>query len=164
MQYENGRGWREVITPKLEAMGIIVFDPYKKPFIDNVVEDEAARKNLAVQMASGDFDAVATRMRSVRNFDLRLCDLSDFIIARINPSIASWGTAEELVTNTRAKKPIFISVEGGKKKCPLWIMGMIPHKYIYNNEDEVVEMLQKINSGKKQIDSDRWKLLRPEYR
>lgn len=164
MQYANGRGWREEITPALRAMGITVFDPYHKPFVDDAAEDEATRAWLKERMEMGDYDAVAERMKLVRNFDLRICDLSDFIIAHINPAVASWGSAEEIVTSVRAKKPVFLSVEGGKTKAPLWIMGMLPHKYIYNNLDEVVATLQRIHSGDKEIDSDRWKLLLPEYR
>jgi hypothetical protein len=71
---------------------------------------------------------------------------------------------EELVTAVRMKKPTFIAVEGGKKKCPFWIMGMFPHKYIYNNIDDILNMLIKIDTGEKEIDSDRWRLLRKEYR
>ena len=58
-------------------------------------------------------------MREIRIFDLNLVDRSDFIIAHIIPNVASWGSAEELVTAVRMKKPTFISVEGGKKECPL---------------------------------------------
>lgn len=164
MQYENGRGWRERITPELQNIGITVFDPYNKPFVDDTTEDEAARAELKQWMENGEFDRVTERMKRIRNFDLRLCDVSDFIIAHINPKVASWGTAEELTTNTRSKKPIFISVQGGKKACPLWILGMIPHKYIYNNVDEIMEMIRKIDKEEKIIDSDRWKLLLPQYR
>jgi hypothetical protein len=164
MQYFEGRSWREEITPKLTELGIVVFDPYKKPFIDDVVEDELARKHLGEWMANGEYDRVAERMKRVRNFDLRICDLSDFIIAHIIPGVASWGAAEELVTSCRAKKPVFISVEGGKKAAPLWVMGMFPHKYIYDNLDDVMAMLKKIDAEEKVIDSDRWKLLKQEYR
>jgi hypothetical protein len=164
MQYVNGRGWREDVTKSLVEMGVTVFDPYHKPFIDDTKEDETMRTVLHEQMVNGEFDKVANRMKKVRNFDLRLCDLSDFIIAHIRPDVASWGSAEELVTNCRAKKPVFISIEGGKTCTPLWIMGMFPHKYIYNNVDEIVEMLKKIDSGDKVIDNERWKLLLPEYR
>ncbi len=164
MQYQNGRGWREEVTKELVGMGVTVFDPYHKPFVDDTNEDETVRAQLKNWMEHGEYDIVAERMKKVRAFDLRLCDLSDFIIAHINPSIASWGSAEELVTSIRAKKPVFISVEGGKKFCPLWVMGMLPHKYVYNNLEEILEVLKKINSGVKEIDSDRWKLLLPKYR
>ena len=55
-------------------------------------------------------------------------------------------------------------MEGGKAKTPLWMLGMLPHKYIYNSVDEILDMLYAIDSGSKPIDSDRWRLLRKEYR
>lgn len=164
MQYSEGRGWREYVTQSLKEMGITVFDPYKKPFVKDVEEDEIARNKLEEWMQGGFYEGVQERMRTVRSYDLNLVDRSDFIIGHIIPHVASWGTAEELTTANRAKKPIFLSVEGGKKKTPLWIMGTIPHKYIYNNVDEILDVLEDINSGKKEIDSDRWRLLREELR
>jgi len=41
---------------------------------------------------------------------------------------------------------------------------MLPHKYIYNSLDEIVEMLYAINNGDKPIDSDRWRLLQTQFR
>ena len=55
-------------------------------------------------------------------------------------------------------------MEGGKSKTPLWLLGMLPHKFIYNNLDEVIEMLYAIDNGIKPIDSDRWRLLKKDYR
>ena len=62
------------------------------------------------------------------------------------------------------KKPIFVSMEGGKAKTPLWMTAMFPHKYIYDSVEEIIEMVEAIDSGEKEIDSDRWRLLKPEYR
>ena len=103
-------------------------------------------------------------MKEIRIYDLNLVDRSDFIIAHIIPDVASWGSAEELVTANRAKKPIFLSIEGGKSKCPLWILGMIPHRYIYNSLEEIILTLKMIDIGELSIDSNRWRLLREEYR
>ena len=115
-------------------------------------------------MQEGDYDRAAERMKTVRSYDLNLVDRSDFIIAHLVPDVASWGSAEEIVTAVRMKKPIFVSIEGGKVKTPLWILGMLPHKYIYNSLDKVLEMLYSIDDGNTKIDSDRWRLLRKEYR
>ena len=41
---------------------------------------------------------------------------------------------------------------------------MFPHKYIYNTVEEIVDMLYAIDNGEKEIDSDRWRLLRKEFR
>ena len=164
MQYVNGAGWRQTVRNTLTPLGITCFDPYDKPFVKDVEEGDNVRERLKQQMENGEYDAVQKHMREIRKFDLNLVDRSDFIVAHIVPHVASWGSAEELVTAVRMKKPTFISVEGGKSKCPYWIMGMFPHKYIYNSVDEILEMLLKINSGEKSIDSDRWRLLKPEYR
>ena len=164
MQYLSGRDWREEVTEKLEPLSITCFDPYKKPFVKDVEEDEASRIEMETWMKTKQYDRVAERMKTVRSYDLNLVDRSDFIIAHLVPDVASWGSAEEITTAIRMKKPTFISMEGGKSKAPLWLLGMLPHKYIYNSLDEVTEMLYAIDNGIKPIDSDRWRLLRKEYR
>jgi hypothetical protein len=164
MQYLSGRNWREEISKKLIPLGVTCFDPYKKPFIKDVAEDEASREEMNIWMKTKQYDRVTDKMKTVRSYDLNLVDRSDFIIAHLVPDVASWGSAEEIVTAVRMKKPIFISMEGGKSKTPLWMLGMLPHKYIYNSLDEVLEMLYAIDNEIKPIDSDRWRLLRKEYR
>ena len=164
MQYLSGRDWREEVTEKLAPLSITCFDPYKKPFVKDVEEDEASRIEMETWMKTKQYDRVSERMKTVRSYDLNLVDRSDFIIAHLVPDIASWGSAEELTTAISMKKPTFISMEGGKSKAPLWLLGMLPHKYIYNSLDEVTEMLYAIDNAIKPIDSDRWRLLRKEYR
>lgn len=164
MEFSNGQPWRDRAKEELKDTGIIFFDPYHKPFLNSEEEDNDARAQFKSWMDAGEFDKVSEKLKRIRADDLRLCDISDFFIVQVNPKIPSWGSAEELVTINRAKKPIFVFVEGGKEKCPIWIMGMVPHKYIYNNLNEVVDVIKNIDSGKKEIDSDRWHLLKKEYR
>jgi|TARA_B000000565_G_scaffold179069_1_gene135769 hypothetical protein len=164
MQYANGRNWRDYVEEELEKLNITVFNPYKKPFIKDVDEGEETRLSLDHCQKHGYYNDVAKRMSLVRSYDLNLVDRSDFIIAHLLPEVASWGSAEELVTAVRMKKPVFISMEGGKSQTPLWIMGMLPHHYIYNSIEEVLDMIHQINDGKKDIDSDRWRLLRKDLR
>ena len=164
MQYVSGRNWRDHVTQELEPLNITCFDPYKKPFIKDVEEDEASRQEMETWMKTKQYDRVTERMKTVRAYDLNLVDRSDFIIAHLVPEVASWGSGEEIVTAVRMKKPIFISMEGGKAKTPLWMLGMMPHKYIYNSLDEIIDMLYAIDNGSKPIDSDRWRLLRKQYR
>jgi len=164
MQYVNGRDWRDATTKKFKKMGITCFNPYSKPFVKDVEEDELRRAEMLEMMERGYYDEATKRMKTVRSYDLNLVDRSDFIIAHLVPDVASWGSAEEIVTAVRMKKPIFVSIEGGKNKTPLWMLAMFPHKYIYNTTNEVIEMIQRIDGGDKEIDSDRWRLLRKEYR
>jgi len=164
MQYVSGRNWREYAEDRLIPMGIKIFNPYKKPFVKDVDEDEDMREKVQQDMEKGFFSDVAQRMKLIRSYDLNLVDRSDFIIAHLLPEVASWGSAEEIVTAVRMKKPIFISMEGGKSKTPLWMMGMLPHHYIYDSIEEVINMIEQINNGDKKIDSDRWRLLRRDLR
>ena len=164
MQYADGRNWRDAVEEELGKLNITVFNPYKKPFVKDVDEDEEARYKMHEDMGNGYYNDVAERMSTVRSYDLNLVDRSDFIVAHLLPDVASWGSAEEIVTAVRMKKPIFISMQGGKSQTPLWMMGMLPHHYIYDSIEEVLEMIHQINDGKKAIDSDRWSLLRKELR
>ncbi len=164
MQYLSGQNWREEIANKLKKINVICFNPYKKPFVKDVAEDESSREKMNTWMQTMQYDKVVDKMKTIRSYDLNLVDRSDFIIAHLVPDVASWGSAEEIVTAVRMKKPIFISMEGGKTKTPLWMLGMLPHKYIYNSLDEIIEMLYDVDSGNKQMDSDRWRLLQKQYR
>ena len=164
MQYADGRGWREYVEEELKHLGITVFNPYDKPFIKDIDESEEVRSQLDDLMLGGKYDEVAGRMKIIRSYDLNLVDRSDFIIAHIIPHVASWGTAEELSVACHLKRPVFVSVEGGKSKTPLWMMGMLPHKYIYDSIEDVIDMIKKIDNNEIEIDSDRWRLLRKELR
>ena len=161
---DEGESWRDKVQKALSEMGVIVFNPYHKPFIKDVQEGPNVRQRLDRAIAQGNYEFLNQKMRQIRIFDLNLVDRSDFLIAYINPTVASWGSAEEIVTAVRMKKPIFLAVKGGKSKCPLWIFGMFPHKYIYDSVDDIIKMLQRINAGKKRLDNVRWKLLRKEFR
>ena len=164
MQYASGRDWRKYVESELEKLNIVTFNPYRKPFVKDVEEDEEARHKTLEDMAKGYYNDVAERMRTIRSYDLNLVDRSDFIIAHLVPEVASWGSAEEIVTAVRMKKPIFISMEGGKKATPLWMMGMVPHKYIYDSIEDIIEMIKDIDVGYKEIHSDRWRLLKEDLR
>ena len=164
MQYADGQNWRAKVKDELNSLGITIFDPYHKPFINEITEDEDARNKLSEWMENEEYDKVTERMKQVRSDDLRLCDVSDFAIVQVIPKVASWGSAEELVTFVRMKKPIFMFVVGGKKNAPLWCLGQIPHKYIYDSVDEVIDTIKKIDNGEIKIDSNRWRLLKKEYR
>lgn len=164
MQYENGRAWRDKVTKELSKIGIIVLDPYNKPFCSIFPEDEQTRNNLLQKMENEEYDEISKHMSSVVAQDFRCVDLSDIIIAYVNPKVASWGSASELTLAASQKKVTFIAIEGGKKNCPLWLMGLFKHKYFYNSIDEVIDTIKKIDLGEKEIDNERWKLLLPSFR
>lgn len=164
MQYENGEAWRNEAETRLKNLGVIPLNPYKSPFLHAPKECDETHDIWRRAMAAGDFDFVSQQMKEIRQADLSMVDRSDFIICYLKTSVFSAGTMEEFAWAVRLKRPIFLVMEGGKAKTPFWILGMIPHKYIYNSFEEVYSVLDKIGSGEKEMDSDRWRLLRPEFR
>lgn len=160
----DGRGWRNVVKSDLKDLGIICFDPFDKPCMDSIEECESKTLEWRTLLNEGRFDEAEKWAKRVRSEDLRYCDIVDFAIAYIDKTIPTFGTVEELSWLVRCKKPIFLVVEGGKKACPLWIFGMIPHKYIYNSVEDALKIIKKIDDGEIVPDSSRWRLLKPSFR
>ena len=164
MQYGNGEEWRNDLGLFLRSRGVVVMDPYKKAFVDAPEETPEIHEELGVDMEAGLYDRVADHMKVVRALDLSMVDRSDFIICYLNPEVPTYGTVEELANACRMKRPTFIVVEGGKSKTPLWVMGMFPHRYIYDDFESLKSMIASIDDGGTVIDSDRWRLFKPEFR
>ena len=164
MQNVNGQPWRTYVESQLKEMNIIVFNPYNHPFVNSEQEDNDAKVKWEDLIRENKYDELSGHVKKIRSEDLRCVDICDFIFCHLNPKFPTCGAYEELFWANRAKKPIFLSIEGGKKECPLWLFGTIPHKYIYNSIDDALQMIRNIDSGEKEIDSDRWRLLRMEYR
>ena len=101
--------------------------------------------------------------RSVIQKDLRLIDISDFIIVNLEIDKPTFGTMHELVVATQQKKPIFLSVND-KKRTPLWLIGLVKPKYIYSGIGDVIRKIKDIDSDTCHMDSDKWRLLLPHLR
>ncbi len=164
MQYMDGSSWRKKVLESLSNIGIIVFNPYNHPFINSTQEDDETRIKIKDLIKNKNYDEVSERIKKIRAEDLRCVDLCDFIFCYIDPKYNTCGTWEEIFWANRMKKPIFLCIEGGKDACPLWMYGVLPHKYIYSSIDEALNVIYKIDKGEKEMDSDRWRLLRKEYR
>ena len=163
MQYADGRGIREKLKDEFRKYGIVMYDHYNKPFVEAVREDEIYRSNFKKWIDEENYDRI-TMEKNIRTFDLKLIDISDFIVFVFDPTIMTCGSWEEFFWANRMKKPIFFVNTAGKKKTPTWVFWTIPHKYIYSSVEEMLQRIADINSGKHPIDNDRWKLLKPEFR
>lgn len=164
MEFRNGQAWRERMTTELHELGVKVFDPYNKPFVDiDYSEDDQTREKLNSLRENDLLDELHSLMKKIRASDLRLVDISDFFIAYYNTEVHTCGSIEELVTANRAKKPVMIVVEGGHNKAPLWLYGMFPPECFYSSFESVMDTLYDIHEDKIELDKTRWHLLRKEY-
>lgn len=164
MQYADGGPIREFFSNELNKFGIVVYDHFRKPFIDKSV-DETNGLTLKFKewISNGQLDEVA-KYRNIRAYDLSLVERSDFIIFHFIPGVVTVGSWEEFFLANSIKRPIFFITEGGKQHTPVWVTWTIPSKYIYNSKEEVVEMIKKIDNKEIIIDSNRWRLFREDFR
>ena len=115
---EQRSGWRARISEVLAAWGVRVFDPWDKPLVRNLgrygLEDETSNQTRAAwQFQDG---AAAAQVRSsisgdfwpVMHIDLRMVDLSDYVIACCPTNLYSVGTPHEIVLARQQRKPVLL--------------------------------------------------------
>jgi nucleoside 2-deoxyribosyltransferase len=159
-QYKDGREWRIDAATWLDELGVTVLDPYEQPFLFCPSEAPDIHKVLKAQLKDGQFQEVAYHMKQIVRADLACVDRSDFLIVYIDPAVHTCGSYHELFLANSLKKPIFLVIEGGKEFCPLWLLGVFPHHYVYSSFEEVRNVLTGINYGDIVVDSKRWRLLK----
>jgi nucleoside 2-deoxyribosyltransferase len=151
---DRGATWRDNISPFLESLGIVVFNPLKKP--SNIGQEDhnvaTYKKHLKNHKK---YDELSAIMKTIRAVDLRMVDISDFLIVNLDLDVHPCGTLEEIFWANRQKKPILIHMEQGKQNAPDWLFGTIPHKFIFDCWKDIQQYLLDINTNK--IDTiDRW--------
>lgn len=152
---DKGMGWRSEITPFLEKMGVIVFNPLNKP-TEVGLEDENCHINKKLLKEQEKYDELSSIMKTIRSVDLRLVDISDFLIVNLDLETHPCGTYEEIFLANRSKKPIIIHIEQGKNQTPDWLLGTIPHNMIFSTWDEIKQYLSSVNSDNQIQTYKRW--------
>lgn len=150
---DRGTQWRDFITPFLESLGVEVFNPLKKP-TNLGKEDESMARYKKKLKEHKEYDKLSELMRTIRSIDLRMVDVSDFLIVNLDIDTHPCGTLEEIFWANRQKKPILVHMVQGKTSAPDWLFGTIPHQFIFNDWKEIMSYLLDINSN---LDhSNRW--------
>jgi nucleoside 2-deoxyribosyltransferase len=152
---DRGNGWRDNITPFLEQLGVIVFNPIKKPTVVGQ-EDEVTHKLKIKLKAQYQYDELSELMKVIRSVDLRLVDISDFLIVNLDLDIHPCGTYEEIFWANRQKKPIIVHMVQGKQSAPDWLFGTIPHQMIFSSWEDVKQYLLHINHKAEINTHNRW--------
>ena len=137
-------------------MGSVVFNPLNKP-TEAGKEDEQTHITKCRLKEHGLYDELSSLMKEIRATDLRLVDISDFLVVNLDINTHPCGTLEEIFLANRSKKPVVIHVEQGKKHAPDWLFGTIPHAMIFSKWDEVRDYLSYIDSSAEIDDCGRWR-------
>lgn len=152
---DRGATWRDEITPMLENMGISVLNPLKKPSTAGIENEDTARFKLKLKKTK-DYDNLTSLMKEIRAVDLRLVDISDFLIVNLDLDVHPCGTYEEIFWANRQKKPIIIRMVQGKTNAPDWLFGTVPHQMMFSNWTEIMDYLIYINTGRDIEHLGRW--------
>ena len=140
---DNGVGWRQKLQTEMVDLQIIWLDPTRKP-IHLGVEDMENKERRKILKQLGNYDAVCSDMKVIRAVDLRMTDISDFLVVNLDLKVYTCGTMEEIFNANREKKPIIIRMEQGKKSCPDWMLGTLPHEMIFSDWSEVHAYLRHV--------------------
>ena len=173
----GGENWRRQITPILQSMGVVVLDPTK---MSNDIDEESRQKLFKKYRSEKNYEALYKLSDNMRKFDLRLVDVSDFIIALVDQNIPMCGTWEELATAVDQRKPILLVWIGSKDQDGNFKSGIeamsswgfaqfkcfqnngkyVIDQSVFSNFDDLTDKLSQINNGKCEVDT-RWVIFRP---
>jgi hypothetical protein len=152
---DRGNGWRDNITPFLDSLGVIVFNPIKKPTA--VGQEDAQTHQYKVKLKQEkNYDELSRVMKVIRSVDLRLVDISDFLIVNLDLDIHPCGTYEEIFWANRQKKPIIVHMVQGKQSAPDWLFGTIPHQMIFSSWENIKNYLLQIHNDSQIETYNRW--------
>ena len=150
---DGGVGWRIYLSSYLQKRDVVVLDPCNKP-TDMGIEDLENREQRHQWKKDGEYEKIAESMRMIRNTDLRMVDVSDFIIVNLDLESYPCGTYEELFLANRQKKPILLRVAQGKESTPDWLLGTLPHETIFSTWEEMKDYLEYVSTSNDLL--DRW--------
>mgnify|MGYP003133445017 CR=1 FL=1 len=154
---DDGKGWRVKTQKWLEKRNAYVFNPCAKPISYQQYKeiDEEKTKMMALK-SSGRYFELTQRMKEIVHVDLRMVDVSDFVIVYLNPEVKMFGTIHELITSLQQRKPTLVVVEGGKSKAPNWLFGLMDYNFMFDSFKELYEFLTHIDEEFIQADLSRW--------
>ena len=154
---DDGIAWRIEMTEWLSERGVMALDPTNKRTsntIFNEIGDE--QKNLGQLRELGRFHELRDAMKPIVLADLRMVEVSDFLIVYLDPSVQMCGTWEELFVGLRQHKPVFVVVKGGKQKLNFWMFGRINPDFVFDSFEDVKNYLDQVDNETIRADSSRW--------
>jgi hypothetical protein len=157
---DGGVSWRQDFIKSIENANLKIqcIDPTNKPGDPSMKIGENKEYQNQLQ-ANGRFEELQQYVTNYRRFDLRFTDISDFIVAAIDPSLHLCGTYDEVFLAERQKKPRFAICKGGLYKLPRWLFGVFKLEDVFEDINGVIERLVQLNNGTYLMD-DRWVLIR----
>tara|TARA_B100000902_G_C27313759_1_gene919976 strand:+ start:628 stop:1260 length:633 start_codon:yes stop_codon:yes gene_type:complete len=154
---DDGVGWREELTPYLEKLGLTILDPTNKPVSQcryNEIGDEKLHIQKLVNLKR--WDELRTMAKEIVLVDLRMVEVSDFLIAYVDKDVHICGTYDEIFESLRRRKPTLIVHKGGKAEMSMWLRGKMNHNFVFDSFSELYDYLLALHDGTVEPDYTRW--------
>ncbi len=143
----DGKDWRQLITPKLSTYGIKVEDPTKRT-INGVGEVGADKALFQKLIREKNFAEAKERFWPLCRADLRSVDKADFLILNYIPTQPTIGTWNEVTCAVSQKKPILMKYDESQlDKFNVWVLTFIKDGCIFSTWEEMFLYLDKVNNG-----------------
>ena len=154
---DDGIVWRNEAKKWLHKRGVKVFDPCDKPITYQKYKeiDEEKRKMLALK-SSGRYYELTQRMKEIVHVDLRMVDISDFLIVYLDPKTPMFGTIHELLNSLHQRKPTLVVIEGGRDNISNWLFGIMDFNFMFDSFEDLYTFLDLIDSASIEADLSRW--------
>jgi hypothetical protein len=154
---DDGVGWRIEMTKFLEPLGITVFDPCKKPLAyAKYKEVEEEKKKMMQLKETGRYFELTERMKDIVHVDLRMVDVSDFLIIYLDLDVGMFGTIHELLNSLAQRKPTLVVINGGRARAPNWLFGIMDYNFMFDSFEDLQIFLNQIDDGTIGGDLSRW--------
>ena len=159
---KDARAWRDDLKPFLYSMGVGVLDPCDKA-TSMSEESEDLREKKKLLKEQGRYNELRAIMKPICSLDLRMVDISNFMILYIDTDLHMAGSYHEAAVAISQKKPVLIMCKQGKSSVPDWWYGSVPHEMMFSSWDELKDYLTTINTAEKVDHQKRWWFLDMDY-
>lgn len=165
---DHGVEWRRKFIRLSQEAGLKLdfIDPTNKPGDEEckIGEDKGYQTSLK---EGGRWYDLKEYVSGYRRLDLRFVDLSDCIVAVVDPRVPQWGTSNEIYFAEMQHKPTFFICEGGLANLPNWLFAVIDlddpledkRCNVFGSVEEVIEEMLDLDTGIAPMNSE-WVLVR----
>jgi hypothetical protein len=158
---ELAKGWRDDMTEFLQGLGIGVFDPMDKPILNTFVhEDKNFVADVNTLKKEGKYDEVTSIMKEIVRQDLKMVDLSNFVILNIDRTCHMCGSYTEFTYSCMQRKPVLVYCKQGIKAISNWMWGLGDYNHFFEDWDALKQHIIDVDSGRNLDDlNGKWRFI-----
>ena len=144
-EVDKGEGWRNMITPFLEDLGVKVLNPLHHSFM-GADKIPAKRIKMDSLLKNNQFEELHEEMKELVHMDLRSVDLSSFIICNYDSTVHMCGTYEEIFAGNTSVKPVLLVHKKPRNELSSWLYGRLPPAHFFDSWNVLKTYLTDIDS------------------